>query len=96
MDSVTCNSANADFNYSGYQEFLQGDDTWGDNTAGRGSRQVTEFTGKDFSMKVVIETVQATGADGNPLESDVVSGADAATLKGYWKDVGLEAPRVGQ
>lgn len=96
LDSVTCNSANADFNYSGSHEFLQGDDTWGAGSAGRGSRQVTEFTGKDFSMKVVIETVQATDADGNPLGNDVVSGANAATLKGYWKDVGLEAPRVGQ
>lgn len=96
LDSVTCTSANADANISSSHKFLQGDDTWGDNTARRGSKQVTEFTGKDFSMKVVIETVQATDTDGNPLKSDVVSSADAATLKGYWKDVGLEAPRVGQ
>lgn len=96
LDSVTCNSANADFNYSGSREFLQGDDTWGDNTAGRGSRQTTTFTGKDFSMKVVIETVQATGADGNPLESSVVSGADAATLKGYWTAMNINGPVLGQ
>lgn len=96
LDSVTCTSDNADANISSRHDYLQGDNSWGAGSAGKGSRQTTTFTGKDFNMKVVIETVQATGADGNPLKSDVVSGADAATLKGYWKDVGLEAPRVGQ
>lgn len=96
LDSVTCISENADTHESGDHEFLQEDNSWGKTTAGRGSRQTTLFKGKDFSMKVVIETVQATGADGNPLKSDVVSGADAATLKGYWTAMNINGPVLGQ
>ena len=97
LDSVTCISDNADTHKSGSHVYLQEDDSWGSDTAGRGSKQTTEFKGKDFSMKVVIETVQATDKDGEPLKSDVVSGAkDAAALKDYWTAMKINGPVLGQ
>ena len=84
LDSVTCSSDRGYMAEEVSHEFLQEDGSWGDNTAGRGSKKTTLFTGKDFSMKVVIETIQATGADGEPLDSATVSNANATALKGYW------------
>lgn len=43
-------------------------------------------------LTVVVETIQATEANGAALDSDIVSGADVATLKGYWAALGKGTP----
>ena len=92
LDSVTCTAEHADTHKTDGELYLQGDGSWSENSARNGSKKTTVFTGQDFELSVIIETVQATDKKGEPLKSDEVIEQDADGLRKYWTEMSIKSP----